>query len=98
MFTRLRVSRGTCAIGQAGKRQLQITDLPPKGTVQFGSTVTFRRADGRKQAFRIVGIDEANPSQGTLSYVSPVAQALLGRGIGDEVQIGAANAEIIDVS
>jgi transcription elongation GreA/GreB family factor len=76
----------------------QLTDLPPNKTVQFGSTVTFRRAGGGKQAFRIVGIDEANPSQGTLSYVSPVAQALLGRGIGDEVQIGAANAEIIDVS
>jgi transcription elongation GreA/GreB family factor len=68
----------------------QVSALPPNGTVQFGSTVSFRRTDERTQTFRIVGIGEANPSQGTLSYISPVAHALLGREIGDEVQIGAA--------
>ena len=75
----------------------QLVDLPSNGTVQFGSTVTFCRADRRKQTFRIVGIDEANPSHGTLSYISPVAQALLGRKTGDEVQIGGTSAEIIKV-
>ena len=41
--------------------------------VQFGSTVTILREDGRRQTYRIVGEDEADPSLGTLSYVSPVA-------------------------
>src|ERR1700694_3603510 len=49
--------------------------------VQFGSTVTIGRDDGRRQTFRIVGEDEADPARGTLSYVSPVARALLGRSV-----------------
>jgi transcription elongation GreA/GreB family factor len=53
--------------------------------VQFGSTVTVRRDDGRIATYRIVGEDEAQPSRGTLSYVSPLARALLGRAEGDTV-------------
>ena len=76
----------------------QLTELPAGDTVQFGSTVTFSRWDGRTQTFKIVGVDEANPPHGTLSYISPAAQALLGRSVGDEVQIGATSAEIIDLN
>jgi transcription elongation GreA/GreB family factor len=65
--------------------------------VQFGSTVTILREDGRRQTYRIVGEDEADPSLGTLSYVSPVAQELMGKEIGDVVQAGAAEAEIIAI-
>ena len=43
-------------------------------TASFGTTVTLRRDDGREQTFRIVGEDEADPSRGTVSYVSPVAR------------------------
>lgn len=69
---------------------------PPNDTkeIRFGSTVTIRRDDGREQTYRIVGEDEADPSLGTLSYASPVAQALLGKQIGDIVQAGTAEAEI----
>ena len=45
-------------------------------TASFGTTVTLRRDDGREQTFRIVGEDEADPSRGTVSYVSPVARAV----------------------
>src|SRR5262249_32844622 len=48
--------------------------------VQFGSTVTILRDDGRRHTWRIVGEDEAEPTQGTLSYVSPVARALMNKG------------------
>jgi transcription elongation GreA/GreB family factor len=37
--------------------------------VQFGSTVTVARDEGRCQTWRIVGEDEAEPANGTLSYV-----------------------------
>ena len=57
-------------------------------TVQFGSTVTIARDDGRRQTWRIVGEDEAEPNEGTLSYVSPVARALMGKSVGDVVQAG----------
>jgi transcription elongation GreA/GreB family factor len=73
---------------------------PPKDAkeVHFGSTVTILREDGRRQTYRIVGEDEADPSAGTLSYVSPVAQALMGKQVGDVVEAGAAEAEIVEIS
>jgi transcription elongation GreA/GreB family factor len=73
---------------------------PPKDAreVHFGSTVTILREEGRRQTYRIVGEDEADPSAGTLSYVSPVAQALMGKQVGDVVEAGAAEAEILEIS
>jgi transcription elongation GreA/GreB family factor len=66
-------------------------------TVQFGLTVTLLRDDGRRQTYRIVGEDEAEPAQGTLSYVSPVARALMGKSVGDAVQAGSGEAEIVEI-
>jgi transcription elongation GreA/GreB family factor len=60
--------------------------------------VTIVRDDGRRQTYRIVGEDEADPSLGTLSYVSPVAQALLGKQAGEVVQAGTAEAEIVEIA
>ena len=73
---------------------------PPKDAkeVHFGSTATIVRDDGRRQTYRIVGEDEADPHAGTLSYVSPVAQALMGKQVGDVVEAGAAEAEIVEIS
>jgi len=65
--------------------------------VQFGSTVTIARDDGRRQTWRIVGEDEAEPNEGTLSYVSPVARALMGKSVGDVVQAGTGEAEIVEI-
>ena len=65
--------------------------------VVFGSTVTFDREDGRRQAFRIVGEDEADPEKGTVSYVSPLARALLGKGVGDEAVVAGQAVEIVAV-
>lgn len=66
-------------------------------TVQFGRTVEIERDDGRRQAFRIVGEDEADPAQGRISYVAPLARALLGKGVGDAVALGEAEVEVIAV-
>jgi transcription elongation GreA/GreB family factor len=73
---------------------------PPKDCeqVRFGCQVTIERNDGRSQVFRIVGEDEANPAEGTLSYVSPLARALLGREIGDSVRAGSGQAEIVAIT
>ena len=70
----------------------------PDGSVQFGSEVTIARADGRRQTYRIVGEDEADPASGTISYVSPLAQALLEKTVGDEVLAGATLAEIVAIA
>jgi transcription elongation GreA/GreB family factor len=66
-------------------------------TVSFGTTVTLRRDDGREQAFRIVGEDEADPAQGTVSYVSPLARAVMTCGPGDMVEITGRKAKILEV-
>ena len=65
--------------------------------VQFGCTVAIAREDGRRQTYRIVGEDEADPSGGTISYVSPVARALLGKKIGDVVRAGNSDAEVLEI-
>jgi transcription elongation GreA/GreB family factor len=79
----------------ARRATAQLTE-PKQGTlVQFGSCVTIRRADGSTRVYRIVGIDEGNPKDGTLSYVLPLAQALMGKEIGDTVVVGTNEEEII---
>ena len=65
--------------------------------VAFGHRVTFRRDDGRRQAFRIVGEDEADPRNGLISYVSPVARALIGRAAGEIVLAGDREIEILSI-
>lgn len=67
---------------------------PDVEAVQFGHAVTIVRDDGRRQTFRIVGEDEADPAKGSISHVSPLARALLGRRVGDTVRAGNAEAEI----
>jgi transcription elongation GreA/GreB family factor len=63
--------------------------------VRFGSRVTIERNDGRQQTYRIVGEDEADPTKGTLSYVSPLGRALLGKTVGETARVGAGEVEII---
>ena len=67
-------------------------------TVAFGSTVTFRRDDGRVQKYLIVGEDEADPKAGSISFVSPVARLLLGKAVGDVVGTPGQELEIIAIS
>lgn len=69
----------------------------PAAKVQFGRTVEIEREDGRRQAFRIVGEDEADPPQGRISYVAPLAAALLGKEVGDVVTVNGAELEIVAV-
>ncbi|MDP3768262.1 MAG: transcription elongation factor GreA [Dehalococcoidia bacterium] len=58
--------------------------------VQIGSTVTVSAGKGMKpQEFHIVGSAEADPKEGRISNESPVGQALLGKRVGDQVQVSA---------
>src|SRR5260221_716782 len=69
---------------KARRASAELIKLPAdKSTACFGMTVTLRRVDGRVQGFRIVGEDEADPARGTLSYVSPLAGAVLTHGPGE---------------
>jgi len=80
-------------------RTAQIVSKPASTeTAVFGSTVTFRRHDGRVQTYRIVGEDEADPKAGSVSFVSPVARALMGKGVGDVVGASGQELEVISIA
>ncbi len=55
--------------------------------VQFGATVSARDAAGKELRVRIVGHDEADPLKGTISWESPVAQAMMEHRAGDKVTV-----------
>ncbi len=83
---------------RARKMSAELVPAPDDAeTVHFGSEVTIERDDGRAQVFRIVGIDEANPADGRLSYLSPLAKAIAGKSVGDVVKVGPSEAEIVEI-
>jgi transcription elongation factor GreB len=55
--------------------------------VFFGATVTYAREDGSERTVKIVGVDEADLDEGKVSWVSPVARALLKAREGDTVEL-----------
>jgi transcription elongation GreA/GreB family factor len=80
-------------------RTAEVVDAPAStDTVAFGSTVTFRRDDGRVQTYRIVGEDEADPKAGSISFVAPVARSLMGKAVGDVVGPSGQELEIIAIA
>ena len=83
---------------QARRASAQLTEPDgPADAVQFGRTVEIERDDGRRQTFRIVGEDEADPAAGRISYAAPLARALLGKAVGDVVEVNAAEIEVVAV-
>jgi transcription elongation GreA/GreB family factor len=65
--------------------------------VVFGSRVTVLRDDGRRQTFRIVGEDEADPRAGSIAYVSPLAHQLIGKKVGEAVEMDGREIELVAV-
>ena len=57
----------------------------PRRKVAFGAAVTVSKPDGERQTFTIVGEDEADLKQGKISYVSPLAEALIDARVGKSV-------------
>ena len=70
--------------------------------VFFGATVTYADEAERERTVRIVGIDESRPEKGEVSWVSPVARALLKAELGDVVTMrtpaGEVEIEVLDIS
>ncbi len=55
--------------------------------VFFGAEVTVRDEEGAKESYRIVGVEESDPAEGLLSWISPLAKALIGARVGDTVEL-----------
>jgi transcription elongation factor GreB len=69
--------------------------------VFFGATVTYANAKGEERSITIKGIDESDSSQGEVSWIAPIARALLKARVGDEVQLmtpgGLERIEVVEV-
>lgn len=82
----------------ARRANAQLTEPEgPSDQVLFGRIFEVEREDGRRQAWRIVGEDEADPAQGRISYVAPLARAVMGRTVGDLVEVNGAELELVAV-
>lgn len=59
----------------------------PEGEVGFGTWVVLEDEDGGRRTWRIVGPDEADARRGAVSALAPLGQALLGRSVGETVEV-----------
>jgi transcription elongation factor GreB len=84
--------------------QSAVVVSPPEDEdrVRFGATVTVCDRQGKKSIYRIVGLDETDPDQGWVSWLSPVAKALLNARLGQWVRLelpsGAEELEVAAIS
>jgi transcription elongation factor GreA len=81
---------------------IDVTQLENSGTVIFGSTIKLINTKTNAEAmYKIVGEDEADIQQQKLSVTSPIARGLVGKYVGDTVEVktpeGTASYEIVDV-
>lgn len=80
---------------RASARLVEPEATPSK--VRFGVKVTVRYEPGDERTYSLVGEDEAEPAQGLISWVSPIAQALLGAEVGEEPQLQGRRAEVVRI-
>jgi len=73
---------------------VDVTTVDAKGKIVFGATVDLLDVQLDKQAtYKIVGEDEADINEGLISFSSPIARAMIGRNVGDEVRFSAPGGE-----
>jgi len=73
---------------------------PPidQSKVGFGAAVTVMYPDGHQETFRIVGGEEADPDGGSISWLSPLAKALLSKRPGDHVSFRGEELRVLDLT
>lgn len=76
---------------------LQIVDYQPRqeGKIFFGAWVELETENGDLKQYRIVGCDEFDPAKNWISIDSPVARALIGKSIDDEVKVDTPSGKIV---
>ena len=88
---------------EASLQSAEIVASPsgPTDVVRFGATVTVRESDGTETSYRIVGVDETDTDRNWVSWMSPIAKALMNAKRGEHIRFkfpsGEATLEIIDI-
>jgi transcription elongation factor GreB len=95
----LRSLRDLLATTEPGPRRAELEQriatavlAPPpadRDEIRIGARVKIRDAADAIREVQLVGVDEANPAQGLVAFVAPLARALLGSRAGDRVTVGA---------
>ncbi len=102
---------GSGGKAKVGRRQERIAELervlasativprqePTPDEALFGATVTVRLKSGKLANYRIVGVDETKLEEGWVSWVSPLAKALIGAQVGQRVLLGE-EVEIVEIA
>ena len=81
----------------ARRASARVIEPQPSDRVRFGMRVTLRLPSGVTQPFRLVDEDEADASSGLISWMAPLAQALLGREAGEAVAFQGGEAQIVSI-
>ena len=69
---------------------IDVTKIEPAGRVIFGTTVTLMNVETEESvSYKIVGEDEADVPAGKISVISPIARAVMGKNVGDEIVVNA---------
>ena len=69
---------------------IDVTKIEPTGRVIFGATVTLVNVETEGSvSYKIVGEDEADVPAGKISVISPIARAVMGKNVGDEIVVNA---------
>ncbi|MCJ8143246.1 GreA/GreB family elongation factor [Ancylobacter sp. A5.8] len=74
-----------------------VEPVPGEERIALGMAATLEDDEGRQRRFRIVGEDEADPKLGRIGWNAPVSRALLGKWVGDEVELPAGTMKIVAV-
>lgn len=72
----------------------QLAPVPDGDRVAFGTRVTFER-DGQSSTLDLVGHDESEPAANRIAFTAPLARALIGAEIGDEVELPGTDAWLV---
>jgi transcription elongation factor GreA len=74
---------------------IDVKQIPETGRVVFGATVTMMNLDTDTEViYQIVGEDEADVKAGKISVASPIARAMMGKEVGEEIVVNAPAGEI----
>jgi transcription elongation factor GreB len=76
--------------------QIVIMDEQPPDDIRFGAIITLKIESTKKiKTFQIVGVDEADVSKGKISFLSPLAHALINKKTGDKAVLKRPNKDIV---
>jgi transcription elongation factor GreB len=81
---------------QSGEARVVDLKEQPQNEIRFGATVTLKTGiSGKFQIFQIVGVDEADIAKGKISFVSPLAKAMINKKAGDKITLKRDNDAIV---